>query len=370
MKARNNFNSLIDSNFDDNFNSDDNSDFTPVKNKKKRQEVSAPIKPLFKQVEDSNPIPTKLTFENTPTKQDNIPVTNVLEAPRKNRRNLEALGESISQPNFEEPFNKKQNNRSNENSNRDMSGLEIEILKNENKFNQNKNNNSYQKNNNYHSQVEKPKAVPLPNINNSELFPTLAANISVEPKKVTVWNIFNPNVMISKEPEEKKTAEVRKIIEINKSMENNQNSEKIEFIIPNTYDSSDDEHHVVYHDNTDDSEDSNEMEEDSDVTHMRELYNKQEELEYKLEYMEKTYNKYNRYHVLLKHKLEDELFSVNEEIQYYDDIENELDKVYATSYYVEPSLYEMSRIRREKEEEAKREPERMKEFMRILSTIP
>jgi hypothetical protein len=145
MKARNNFNSNLNTGSKDN--QVNNDDFTPVRNKRNKTggattdtvpdapqkasgsvsgTVSDPTMDVY-----TNLTPTNLTFDSTPQKNETMHV--ISGAPKKSRRNLDALGESIPQPTFDDTNNTNTNTRTYNNvSRRDMSGLEEEILRSQN----------------------------------------------------------------------------------------------------------------------------------------------------------------------------------------------------------------------------------------------
>ena len=412
MKARNNFNSYLNTGSEDN--QVNNDDFTPVRNKRNKtaQDTSmiststppnAPQKASEKASEKVtenvydksmdeylNVTPTNLTFDSTPLKET-IPV--ISDAPKKSRRNLDALGESIPQPRFDDTNNNTNNTNTrtyNNVSRRDMSGLEEEILRSQNKSttnegdSQNGRNGRYDQNgrngrNGYQNrrqvyqpepQPEKEKEQVLPSMNDSELFPTLGFSKSTEQKKISVWSVFNPNLMVSKEKEVIKTNPSEKQKNTSTNNGTNPSTNDVTFYdVPNINgNNSEEEYSYTYNEEYDESYEDD-PEEDSEQAYIRELYDTKYDLDSKLEFLKKTYNKNNRQHVIFKHQLEDELADIEHKIQLNDDLNTELDNIYAMSYYQEPSPYEKDKEKRKMEEYMKSEANRTSDFFKMLASV-
>jgi len=420
MKARNNFNSNLNTGSEDN--QVNNDDFTPVRNKRNKtgeattvhdNVPNAPQKVPEKGTvpgndptmdEYTNLTPTSLTFDSTPLKKETTQV--ISGAPKKSRRNLDALGESISQPRFDDTNNTNTNTNTNTRtynnvSRRDMSGLEEEILRSQNtsmpdeRDDHNRNFNNHNPNQNGRNdrngrngrndrngyqdrrqpryqpepEPEPKKEQVLPSMNDSELFPTLGFSKSTEQKKVSVWSVFNPNLMASKEKEVIKTdpSEKQKSTDTNSGTNNGTFYGTYDTVYRNA-DNSEEEYSYTYNEEYDESYEDD-QDEDSEQVYIRELYTTKYDLESKLEFLQKTYNKNNRQHVLFKHQLEDELADIENKIQQNDDLNTELDRIYAISYYQEPSPFERDKENRKMEEYNNGEASRTDDFFKMLASV-
>jgi hypothetical protein len=395
MKARNNYNDGFSTEYFDS-NQIDGDDFTPVNNKKKS--VSSIVAPKKEQQSidislDQSTVSQKLNFEIfTPTKP---PVDDGwTNAPKKSRRNLDALGENITQPVFE---NKQFKNESvvlgNKRNNRELSGLEEEILQSQQQKNtksgrnldlfgeqimqeQNIRNEKFAKHENYkkHS-YQRYEYPPEPvvekkeinvNMNDSDLFPTLGKS-AVDVKKLSVWNVFNPTVLVKNETPVVKQTPNFKLVE--KSME--PNTTVLNNSTQNYYDNGDDEDDDQEYYNEDEEEYEYEEDEDSDIVYMREKYYKRDEILDNIQFVKNNFNKQNIDHVRFLHQLECELANIEDEIYRFEDLENEMENIYGPYYRNPPSLLDEAKRRHEEaENEAKlKDPGTWKEFFRMLETV-
>jgi hypothetical protein len=205
-------------------------------------------------------------------------------------------------------------------------------------------------------------------MNDSELFPTLGFSKSTEQKKVSVWNVFNPNLMASKEVIKTEPSEKQKSTDTNNVTKNGTNSSTFQEVVYNNGDNSEEEYSYTYNEEYDESYEDDEYE-DSEIAYCRELYATKYDLESKLEFLQKTYNKNNRQHILFKHQLEDELADIEDKIQHNDDLNTELDRIYGFSYYQEPSPYEKDKEKRKMEEYNKGEANRTDDFFKMLASV-
>lgn len=389
MKARNNYNDGFSTDYFDS-NQIDGDDFTPVNNKKKsvkKEQQSVDISL------DQSTVAQKLDFDIfTPTKQPTD--DGWTNAPKKSRRNLDALGENITQPVIE---NKQFKNESlvfgNKRNNRELSGLEEEILQSQQKKNpksgrnldlfgeqimeeQNIRNEKFAKRENYkkHS-YQKYEYAPEPviekkeinvNTNDSDLFPTLGKS-TVDVKKLSVWNVFNPTVLVKNDsPVVKQTPTfklVEKKIDTNPTVLNNSTQ--------NYYDNEDDTDQEYYNEDEEEYEDEYEEDEDSDIVYIREKYYKRDELVDNIQFVKKNFNKRNIDHVRFLHQLECELANIEDEIYRFEDLENEMENIYGPYYRNPPSLLDEAKRRHEEaENEAKlKDPGTWKEFFKMLETV-
>lgn len=356
MKARNNYSSYFDNNVEDEDLHTDEEGYTPVKNKRKNKSASAsvtstpvqrtvsavpnaPVKSDESYLDSSTLTPTKLNFETpTVTPQKSSTSNEAPNAPKKSRRNLDALGDTVAQPNFtEQP---KRDNQSVTSSRKRVYNKSVHFER--------------------EPEPEKPVEKPI-SLNDSELFPTLGA-VTTEPKKISIWNVFNPTVLPTNQPvviKPKVYKQVQPVVNKTSTVSSNTHY--------NSRDESDDNQTHSEEEYDSDEIEYEEPEEDSDVVYARELYQKRDALESQIVFVKRNYNRYNREHVKFLHQLEKDLFEVDEEILRHEDLENELDKIYHTSYYQEPSLLEQFKIKRQKEEDKRMEPIRVREFLNMLN---
>lgn len=404
MKARNNCNdSFVNDYLDSNHLDGDN--FTPVNNKKKRFESLAPNQlksaPESTLSPDKSNVSKKLNFDiftpdkemkptilETPVREETTE-TWVPVAPKKSRRNLDALGETVSQPIFENS-NKRQ--LISATPMRELSGLEQDILRSQNprrdlsklgdiveseqRVQREKQEQFMKRAPRYEKHQVHEEPVPekqvTVNMDDSTLFPTLGSSVN-EIKKVSVWNVFNPTLLQAKDDvQDDKT--IPKVV-LKRTTSNIPKSVSV-YNSSHVYNSS-----PVYNSDEDDDEDYEDAEddeddedyEDSEEAYMREKYYKRDELLDNIEFVKEHFNKRNRDHVRFLRQLECELADIEDEIYRYEDLENEMEKIYGPNYRNQPSLLDEEIRRREHEDaeiEAKRkDPEAWKEFFRILETV-
>jgi hypothetical protein len=249
------------------------------------------------------------------------------------RRNIDALGES------DKPMFEKSRKKENRYVPRELSGLEYDI-----------------------SQVKEVEKTI--NINDSESFPTLN-KATTDIKKVSVWNVFNP---ILTEQNDKPIQIKSGPIVIEKSV---QKFVENKTTINNSYVyNSDEEIHTSGDEYYEEEEDDYyEQEEDSEITYMREKYYKRDELLYNIQIVKEKFNKRNIDHVTFLNKLERDLATIEDEIYRYEELENEMERIYGPFYNNPSSLLDDYKRKQEEKEAAEINPQKFAEFIKILNSV-
>lgn len=415
MKARNNISSYFDFADDDVDRHSDEEFTTPVKRGKNNKNTPvAPIKASH-DVKHEQPSfsPVKFSFENidspvkspqyfdgpdsifrTPTKsvsvsnlpdapkktltQNNFSSTSLPEAPNfndapKRRRNLDALGSDIKDDK-EKEVHKESKRRVNDSDSytksRDVSELEQKILnsevgsQNSNPFEKITKKPAWGKKEKHfvptfvapEPEVKKPDVV---NMEDPDLFPTLG-NLK-ETKKVSVWSVFNPNLMMSSSTKQVVISAPKiqpKTINKPIVMNDNQYSEN---------ENSDDENDDDYHDDESYSE-YEEMEEDSEAIYWREIYEKRDQLIDDIRFVKRNLDRYNVQHIRFLRQMQTELADIEDEIYRNESLNNELEQIYGPSYFNYPSLYDEMKEKRDRENRENKSKQSTEEFLKSINS--
>ena len=354
MKARNNYNDGLTNDYQgSNYYDVDN--FTPVNKKKRSEMLVAPN-----------------LSSNKEETEENMDIVH-----KRLRRNLNALGETVSQPILETSPVRKQNILQSHRPKRDLSKLGDDI-ENEQRIQYEKQEkfpkrvNHYQK----YSVPEKPIPQKPVDLNNSSLFPSLG-NSLVEIKKISAWNVFNPTLLQTEDKSIPKLVEkkikisrpVNNSVSVNNSVVVNSvlvNSVLVNSVLVNSdsedYDDSNDYDNYI---EEDDAENNDEEDtEDSEEAYMREQYYKHDQLLDDIEYVKKNYNKYNKDHVRFLHQLECDFAEIEDEIYRYQQLENEMEKNYGPYYRNQSSILDEKKRIEEEEKSNKENLRKLNEYMK------
>ena len=207
------------------------------------------------------------------------------------------------------------------------------------------------------------------NTEDTQLFPTLNINNIVAPKKLSAWSTFKVDTLIEKVNQTEKDAETQKQLNIKMNLTNQKIRDSTDGCVKNVYIDSDGEEYYSDEDNEEDeniSEKYDDMEMDSVDIYMYEKYIKRDELYNNIRFVKSRLNKYNLDHINFLRRLQMEYANIDDEIYRYEEDENALEREYGTGSY---SLYEEAKRKREEIEEKKKEPERVREFLKILASV-
>lgn len=384
MKGRNSYNANAGNEYIDSNKLDGN--FTPVNNSNKSVNAPKKEKETVDSI-DSTTVAKKLNFNNSTTQSTEDEYVQVVY--KKSRRNLDAL----SEPNIENSkqvsvFSKSHNNR-------ELSGLEEEIQREQQKNSSSRRNldtfgkeiadeqhiknEKFAKRENYKkrtNQYDNYRHMPEPviekkevnvNTNDSNLFPTLVKT-TADIKKLSVWNVFNPTILEkNNEPIVIKQTQVTKLVE----PINNQPSIGTNILKQNKDEDDDDEDEYYEYNSEDNDEEEDYEEEDEEIVYIREKYYKRDELINDIKFVKDKFNKKNIDHVRYLHQLECELANIEDEIYRFEDLENEMERIYGPYYRNQSSLFDdQKRIREEAEINAKRnDSNACKYFFRMLESV-
>ena len=204
-------------------------------------------------------------------------------------------------------------------------------------------------------EVKKPEPI---NTNDSELFPTLGS-VSTEAKKVSVWNVFNPTLMMvaQNKPVSVATKTIPKTT-VEKPVVKSSNLEYSE-----TEHSDDEYAEDEYYD-----EDYEEMEEDSEVVYWREMYQKRDQLIDDIRFVKRNMDRYNGQHVRFLRQLQQEIANVEDEIYRNECLNNDLEKIYGPSYFNYPSLYDEMKEKRDREYRENNSRQSTEEFLKSINS--
>jgi hypothetical protein len=378
MKARSNIN-FMDTNYTDVDSYEDTNEFKIVSKKRtiKNEQVISPISkntdlsPISRH-NDLSPIskyndlsPTSKYNDLSPTYINSISdssptyINNISnESPiKKSRRNLDAFKEDIAEDIAE-------NNR--------------KKLNKEQYTNNKQQYTNQQQANNYRSVQEKVNnTVTNVDVSNSTLFPTLGQTQANDTKKISVWNIFNPSLMSKNDNFQNDTSNTQGASLNNKPQNNNSNVEKqvinktnkqlIQVSNKDINFMDDDEVSIESYEDYE-YEDEYEDEEDSEITYMREKWEKREQLLDDIDFVKMNYKKSNKMHVMFLHQLESELADIEDEIDRYEFLENELVQIYGPSYNDPYYVTDEIANKRKAEEEKINEKTKMQDFLKMLNS--
>jgi hypothetical protein len=383
----------------------------------------SPVKFSFENLEaPDSPVKTTTSFDNftasykTPTKsvsvgnlpdapkkpltQNNFSSTSLPDAPNftdvpKRRRNLDALGDNIgetkddykrrvntsdtnsvsSYPKGRLPASSEASSSSSPLRGRDISDLEAKILNSTNGDAAVSSENPFQKSakkQGWGKKQEKPyyptyevkepevkKPEPV-NMNDSELFPTLGA-VSTEAKKVSVWNVFNPTLMMANQ--NKPVSVVPKTISKTTIQKPVLNSSNTQYSETEDTDQEYDEDEEYYEDDN-----YEEMEEDSEVVYWREMYQKRDQLIDDIRFVKRNMDRYNGQHVRFLRQLQQEIADVEDEIYRNECLDNELEKIYGPSYFNQKSLYDEMKEKRDREARENKSKQSTEDFLKSINS--
>jgi len=248
------------------------------------------------------------------------------------RRNIDALGES------DKPMFEKSRKKENRYVPKELYGLEYDISP--------------------VKQVEK-----IVNINDSESFPTLN-KATTDVKKVSVWNVFNP-ILAEQNDKPIQIKSVPVVIEkaVQKPVDNKTT------VNTNYVYNTDEEIYTSEDDDYDEEDDDYEQEEDAEITFMREKYYKRDELLYDIQIVKEKFNKRNIDHVKFLNKLEFDLATVEDEIYRYEELENEMERIYGPFHNNPSSLLDDYKRKEAEREAVEINPQKFEEFMKMLNSV-
>jgi hypothetical protein len=281
---------------------------------------------------------------------------NVAPPLRRSTRNLDKLGEDI------------------------MSDIKEKEIKTAARNNKESSNRSYQNKYDYRSStriynkpIEKKEEVII-NTLDTELFPSLGGlgslDNTVKKAKLSVWNITNHNITTVKpvlEPELKTT------------VNSQTNSTKIITNITNHVINSNRSEDDLYDSDVEYMEDLNngnentyidaEDDEDYDEVYIREMYEKKNELINNIEFVKRTYDSRNNFHLKFLCQLEYELVDIEDKIYRNECLENELEKIYGPKHIPYKSLYDEEVEKREEEERRIKSEKSINPFLLELNKL-
>jgi hypothetical protein len=367
------------------------------KEEQKKEKENIPKKPKrnFDALEVSEKPKINFNTVEVSTKpKRNFDALEVSEKPKKNYdRNLESLDISGLD---EEIYNLERSLPTNNKPRRDLSKLEEDINDTKQKEQirkeryekkkeryQNRNDNEY----NSYDNIEQKKQENLKlniNINDSELFPSLALSPTISTptllKNNSKWNIkselvSSPINLNSPFTPKSTPTPVRESFKISKNYHKNISSEQLnspfenELYIEELYDSDGNivEEIEVGYNNTDEYLDD--AENDSNEIYIRELYRDKDILEDLIEFVEETYDPRKKEHVDYLTNLQFNLANIDDKIDKHIHLERELEAIYGPSYIKYKSLYDIACEKREEEEQKikSNDPVNIKKFYDMLN---
>jgi len=272
------------------------------------------------------------SFNDLTDRRVELDSTNESRPAKQSRRNIDALGES------DKPMFEKSRKKENRYVPRELSGLEYNT-----------------------SQVKEVEKTI--DVNDSELFPTLNKG-TTDIKKVSVWNVFNPIIT----EQNSKPIQIKSVpIVIEKPVQKLVESKTP---VNSGYVYNPDEEIYTSEDEYYDEEDDDyEQEEDLEITYMREKYYKREELLYNIQTVKEKFNKRNIAHVKFLNKLERDLATIEDEIYRYEELENEMERIYGPFYNKPSSLLDDYKRRQDEKEAAEFNPQKFADFMKMLNSV-
>lgn len=225
----------------------------------------------------------------------------------------------------------------------------------------------------YNRPIEEKKEETKINILDNELFPTLqgaGTDNLIKKTKLSVWNITNHNITT-----------VKPKLEVNKTQSLNdkqklpipipvQNSDfKVNNYVSNEDDSYDSDEYMeeIRETNCDDNY-INDDSYDSDEQ-LYDLIDKENELTNNLEFVKRTHDPRNNFHLKYISQLERELATTEDEIHRHKCLENDLEKIYGPKHIPYKSLYDLEVEKRQAEEEKIKSEKSINKFLLDLDKL-
>jgi len=336
MKSINNIKSSIE------VYSDDDEGYTNVTNKRNKSSLKNQPQRTTELPQRTTELPQRTTeLPQRTAEQDTNMYKNVSFAneAQKRGRDLSALGDDVQRS--REIYNEKQESRQN------RTRYQPAYLREEPK-------------------VVEEKVIKM-NIDDATLFPTLNINNIVAPKKLSAWNTFKVDTLIEKVAQTEKDAETQKQLNIKMNLSNsNTNKDLINESVRNVYVDSDGDEYYSDNNDEDDEEGYDDTEMDSLDIYMHEKYIKRDELYNNIRFVKSKFNKYNLDHINYLRRLQMEYATIDDEIYRHEQDENALEREYGSGSY---SLLDEAKRKREELEEKKKEPERVRDFLKMLASV-
>ena len=223
----------------------------------------------------------------------------------------------------------------------------------------------------YNKPIEEKKEEANINVLDTELFPTLQGaenNNPIKTSKLSVWNMTNHNITTVKP----KLEPVPQVIDKNKlatPLKNTDfklNNNNASYDDDDSYDS--DEYMEEIKENKYDNDIYND-EDDDDLEYISDLMEKEIELTNNIEFVERTHDPRNNFHLKFLHQLERELVTVEDDIYRHKCLENELEKIYGPKHIPYKSLYDEEVERREEEEKRIKSDKSVNPFLLQLNKL-
>lgn len=223
----------------------------------------------------------------------------------------------------------------------------------------------------YNRPIEEKKEETKINILDNELFPTLqgaGTDNLIKKTKLSVWNITNHNITT-----------VKPKLEVDKTQSLNdkqklpipvQNSDfKVNNYVSNDDDSYDSDEYMeeIRETNCDDNY-INDDSYDSDEQ-LYDLIDKENELTNNLEFVKRTHDPRNNFHLKYISQLERELATTEDEIHRHKCLENDLEKIYGPKHIPYKSLYDLEVEKRQAEEEKIKSEKSINKFLLDLDKL-
>ena len=224
----------------------------------------------------------------------------------------------------------------------------------------------------YNKPIEEKKPETNINMLDTKLFPTLQGvenNNSIKTAKLSVWNMTNHNITTIKPKldtapqvgDKNKLGAPIKSIDFKPTNNSSYNDE-------DDYSYESDEYmeeikETKYEDDTYNDDDADE------IQYINDLMEKEIELTNNLEFVKRTHDRRNNFHLKFLHQLEVELVRVEDEIYRHRCLENELEKIYGPKHIPYKSLYDIDVEKREEEERKLQSDKNVNKFLLDLQKL-